>query len=116
MRRFVSSDIASIESTTPAIDSRPTSGTIIGGCGAIPEKTRLLELAIVRLSYFGGNGCYSSSERTRLQLRGVLIRVSSLCSSAFLCASAVNVRTQRYAEKIRRHLQLRGERWRNLMY
>jgi hypothetical protein len=42
MTRLVSSAIASIEPTTLAIDSRPTSGTMIGGCGAMPEKTRQL--------------------------------------------------------------------------
>src|SRR5215213_2594620 len=61
MRRFVSSDIASIESTTPAIDSRPTSGTMIGGCGVMPENTRQLWRVIERLSYFGGHGWYSNT-------------------------------------------------------
>src|SRR6186997_504975 len=59
--RLVSSAIASIESATPAIDSRPTSGTMIGGCGAMPEKTRELWAVIKRLSYFGGNDWYSSA-------------------------------------------------------
>src|SRR6185295_20113524 len=31
--------MASIDLRTSAIASRPTSGTIIGGCGAMPEKT-----------------------------------------------------------------------------
>src|SRR5262245_29974453 len=48
MIRRVSSAIPSIERFTSAIDSRPTSGTIMGGCGAIPEKTNELQSAIAR--------------------------------------------------------------------
>ena len=42
----VRSAIASIELHTSAIASRPTSGTIIGGCGAMPAKTNELLLFI----------------------------------------------------------------------
>src|SRR6185503_2989028 len=38
----VRSAIASIEPRTSAIASWPTSGTIIGGCGAIPANTNVL--------------------------------------------------------------------------
>src|SRR5207248_11542339 len=37
--RVVNPRIASIEARTSAIASRPTSGTMIGGCGAMPAKT-----------------------------------------------------------------------------
>src|SRR5947209_17442991 len=40
MTRSVNSRIASIEARTSFIASRPTSGTMIGGCGAMPAKTR----------------------------------------------------------------------------
>src|SRR6185369_16166239 len=40
-------------------DSRPTSGTMIGGCGAMPENTMQLWRVIERLSYFAGNDWYS---------------------------------------------------------
>jgi geranylgeranyl reductase family protein len=34
---------------------------MIGGCGAMPENTRQLWRVIERLSYFAGNGCYSTT-------------------------------------------------------
>src|SRR5215831_4459900 len=45
--RRVSSAMPSIEARTSAIASRPTSGTMIGGCGAIPTKTNELAWSIV---------------------------------------------------------------------
>src|SRR5689334_21475335 len=49
-----------MELTTSRIDSRPISGTMIGVCGAMPEKTRQLWVAIMRLR-LGGNDWYSSA-------------------------------------------------------
>src|SRR5436190_10608964 len=46
MTRAARFAIASIELRTSAIASRPTSGTMIGGCGAIPAKTTELLLVI----------------------------------------------------------------------
>src|SRR5436190_20659109 len=46
MIRLVSSAIASIELRTLITESWPTAGTIIGGCGTIPEKTMALSFAI----------------------------------------------------------------------
>jgi hypothetical protein len=40
MMRVGHSRIASIEPRTSDAASRPTSGTMIGGCGAMPMKTR----------------------------------------------------------------------------
>src|SRR5260370_35148087 len=48
MTRSVSLAIALIELRTSAIASRPTSGTIIGGCGAMPAKTTELVWAITQ--------------------------------------------------------------------
>jgi hypothetical protein len=42
MIRFVRVFIASIDARTSTIASPPTSGTMIGGCGAIPAKTNEL--------------------------------------------------------------------------
>lgn len=46
--RSVNSRIASMDPRTSAAASRPTSGTIIGGCGAMPAKT--IELAAIVLT------------------------------------------------------------------
>src|SRR5204863_3525756 len=44
--RAVNSAMALIEFCTSTEDSRPTSGTMIGGCGAMPAKTNELVWAI----------------------------------------------------------------------
>jgi hypothetical protein len=40
---------------------------MIGGCGAMPEKTRQLWV-IVGLSYFEGNACYSRRREKHYQM------------------------------------------------